>query len=1173
VATRIAADLEPIPGYRLIERIGRGGFGEVWKAEAPGGMLKAIKFVYGDLDEATEDGKPAEQELKSLHRVKSIRHPYILSLERFDIVDGQLLIVMELADRNLYDRFRECQQQGLIGIPREELIDYMEESAEALDLMNSNFQLQHLDIKPQNLFLVFNHIKVADFGLAKDMEGMQASLTGGVTPVYAAPETFECKVTRYCDQYSLGIVYQELLTGQRPFNGTTARQLMMQHIHSEPDLTPLPEADRPVIGRVLSKKPEQRFGTCAEFVQLLRDAGRPAPTIVTGVPAPDGLPPLARSTPVGSIANAPLVTPSRNLGDGAGVTARNGPANLPTVAERAKLPSLMGMRPSAANALLANAKPAAEEKTGPGCLFPSLVIGLGEMGAIVLQRLRRTLRDRFGTSSLPHLRFMLVDTDPDTIQAAGSLSAPLESNEVFLARMRKSSHYSKSRDDLPNIASWLNPQLLFRIPRHPSTAGTRSFGRLALCDHYRALTQKIRAELESILPEANLAEADKKTGLGLRSTWPRVYVVTSLVGGTGSGMFLDLAYAVRFQMKLLGYKQPEVNGVLYVPNVDRTTSKNAPVANAYAALTELYHYTSPNTVYEALFDTAVGPIIDRERPFTRCLILPLPKTAEPAETRTALGLGAGFLHHELLTPFGRIADQARTSFTKPSGLPSFFQTCGTFRLTWPRRTMLERLSLRLGERVVQVWAATSADHLIEPIRTWLDEQWANQQLNADQLFAQFKSACQEEMRQDPGAAFDAILDPWDERNRRAGLDANETCSAMEKLLQIVGKPELEGQPPQTGTLGQILEQSCKSLGSQGEKKIAGMAASLIEVPAYRFAAADEAISQLTMRIRSLLESVQPTVLQRRQESADLFFKLLGNIGQLESMSRSSRRRGMVREIIADLRVYGRKQLEYQMIRAVATVYRSMLNHAPELTRDVQLSRTRLDDIVTRLIETNNAQDKQGYLGPCKVVLPAGCASIAEAAERLVADLSPQDLLELDTRLQKRIESQFKSLFNYCLEKTDHSKAMTKLILYEGRHYLDKRLEGGNAAAIFFESTEQEQAAHRDIMQAYDEAVPELLKDRPRQEGQMCILSVPGDENGARFGRLAEQMLHDARVIVGTGTDDIVFHREQLYLSPNELPQLGPVAREAYIQVTHQDQIAPHSRNDVNWIPAGKDSPS
>ena len=168
----------------------------------------------------------AEQELKSLKRVQAVRHPYLLALDRYDIVDGRLMIVMELADCNLWDRFRECRRKGLPGIPRDELLRYMAESAEVLDLMNDQFQLQHLDIKPQNLFLLYNHVKVADFGQVKDLQGMMALVTGGITPVYAAPETFDGFVSRFCDQYSLACVYQELLTGERPFDGTSMQQLL-----------------------------------------------------------------------------------------------------------------------------------------------------------------------------------------------------------------------------------------------------------------------------------------------------------------------------------------------------------------------------------------------------------------------------------------------------------------------------------------------------------------------------------------------------------------------------------------------------------------------------------------------------------------------------------------------------------------------------------------------------------------------------------------------------------------------------------------------------------------------------------------------------------------------------------------------------------------------------------
>ncbi len=277
------AKAEPIPGYKLIEPLGKGGFGEVWKAEAPGGLLKAIKLVHGSMRSGHGEEVLVEQELKALTCVRGVRHPYILSMDRFDIIDGQLIIVMELADKNLWDRFMEYVGQSKSGIPRDELLRYLEETAEALDLMNIQYRLQHSDIKPQNLFLVHNHIKVADFGLVKDLKGVRAN-SGGFSPLYAAPETFEGWVSEHSDQYSLAIVYQELLTGQRPFDGKNPRMLMLQHMQQQPNLEALPEADRVAIGRSLSKKPEERFPTCSEMVLALKRSGRPATTPLAPTP-------------------------------------------------------------------------------------------------------------------------------------------------------------------------------------------------------------------------------------------------------------------------------------------------------------------------------------------------------------------------------------------------------------------------------------------------------------------------------------------------------------------------------------------------------------------------------------------------------------------------------------------------------------------------------------------------------------------------------------------------------------------------------------------------------------------------------------------------------------------------------------------------------------------------
>src|SRR3954447_21743008 len=91
MSTPLMNRTEPIPGYCLLEPLGSGGFGEVWKCEAPGGILKAVKIIPDGAEQIGLSDEPAVQELAALERVKALRHPFLLSLERIEAGPDGLL--------------------------------------------------------------------------------------------------------------------------------------------------------------------------------------------------------------------------------------------------------------------------------------------------------------------------------------------------------------------------------------------------------------------------------------------------------------------------------------------------------------------------------------------------------------------------------------------------------------------------------------------------------------------------------------------------------------------------------------------------------------------------------------------------------------------------------------------------------------------------------------------------------------------------------------------------------------------------------------------------------------------------------------------------------------------------------------------------------------------------
>ena len=557
------------PGYTLEERIGTGGFGEVWRVSAPGGLSKAAKVIYGNvLDER------AERELKSLDRVKNVSHPFLLSVERIEVVAGHLVIVTELADKSMKDRYEECRATGLLGIPRSELLGYIQEASDALDYLFAEFDLQHLDVKPENLLLAGGHVRVADFGLLKQLGDRSVSLVSGFTPQYTAPEVLDGRPSPYSDQYSLAVLFQQMATGHMPFDGKTAATVASQHLHSKPDVSVLNPTERYAVSKALAKDPGRRFANCTEFAKrLMHQSGA---TLLTDTDDARRRPSPHAQTPQSSPSEAPESDLQKSTLDLH--RAHDGHTIVVSKPATTTLPAL---------SLDANQ---------PRCR-PTLFIGIGGTGGRVLSALRELLGERFGDlAACPAIQFLYIDTDiaslNDTEDRLGS--AALREHETLLVPLRNTWDY-RTRE-LNGIAS-ISRRWIYNIPRSRHTEGLRALGRLALLDHSKRILDRLRVAVTDAVDEGALSATATATGLPFDNVDPRVFVVASIAGGTGGGMLLDLGYAARQVLAETGLSDEHVIGLLTYSCEDRPHTESLATANAYALLEELGRFCLPTADY------------------------------------------------------------------------------------------------------------------------------------------------------------------------------------------------------------------------------------------------------------------------------------------------------------------------------------------------------------------------------------------------------------------------------------------------------------------------------------------------------------------------------------------------------------------------------------------------
>ena len=1166
-------DAEPLPGYRLIEPIGTGGFGEVWKCIAPGGIHKAIKFVYGNLNALDGDDARAVQEMKALERVKLVRHPFVLSIEQIQDVGGELVIVMELADQNLHECLVEYQQAGRPGIPRDILLGFLDDAAVGLDHLIEKHNLQHLDVKPRNLFTVADRVKVADFGLVKQLERSSASgLLGGVTPIYAAPETFQNKISKHSDQYSLAIVYVELLTGKRPFPGKNIRQLALQHMTEPPDLSMLPDADRPILARALAKAPDERWPSCVAFIRALsgpRDAGGSS-----GGGAGGGVREAASWAKAGRTVHDVDLTPPAAYAAG-GVAVLPGPPRR--VADA--LPELD------ADHLLSATAPQAEV----GVLRPTILIGVGSFGRRALQEIRCRLTDRVGdVVNVPCFRFLYVDCDPDA--ATKAVSAPpdvaLATDEVFPAPLQPVTQYR--RRQLDQILDWLPREKLYSIPRSLHAGGSRALGRLAFCDNYLRFVTRLRRELQIAAHPESLAQSSDQTGLAIRDNAPQAYVFASASGGSG-GMLIDLGYAVRRVIARMTAAAAPVTAFVYAAAPTDPNSADPELANLYAAITELNHYADPDVAFTAHYGGPEGPKVEgRGLPFTSTYLMPMPERSVGA-FRDCVSHLAGYVAHDLTTPLGAALEQSRA---QPVGFDkSPFRTFGTYGVWFPRGLLLRAAAQKICLKLLKEWKTDHAPADAEAVTAVVTAATADPRLTPDAVRQQIEAEAVRGADGGPADQIERWLVGLDGQVSSAGRHPDAGAwsrTVWEQARDLIGARPVGEQDStlRRSRTSKTLDEAVKRVAEMWGNEFAAVVRALEELPGRRLGAIGTALKALAAACSAWADAadarVHQVAVRARQAKSDV--QAAHDVCQTGSGTFSffgGRSGRSMRHFLDQIRAFARVRLQEDFADATAKFYRALRGRVEDQLRELGYCSTRIDMLVQAMesplanlpassdtpvaLSEEALQQTIHPTNTLNVVLPAGDTHIDRSAAKVVKGVKPQDVLRLEVALQKLVLEPRGGLVALCLLNADMSRTLVAPMVEQTTAFLSDLLPVTDVTDVEVSASRARKVeVSTRISDYHTRAAPSCGAGADAQS----FVLVPETDSGKAFAGVVKRTVPTALTIAVNGAaTDLMFCREHGHLLPSEVAALLSACQPAYYQALASPQTMPHARFDVSeWLP-------
>jgi hypothetical protein len=901
-----------------------------------------------------------------------------------------------------------------------------------------------------------------------------------------------------------------------------------------------------------------------------------------------------------------------------------------------------------------------------GALRPTLVIGIGSFGRRALQELRCRFLDRFGDlDKVPMVRFLYLDLDGDAVKAAtrGSPEIALRPSEVQHLPLQPIAHYR--RRQLDQLNDWLPREKLFAMPRSLKTQGSRALGRLAFTDNYLRLVARLRREIQTACHPDSIYQTVSQTGLALRDNVPRIYVIACANGG-GSGFVVDLGYSLRRLLTQLHQPEARITNFLFCGAPDDPATPREELANLYATLTELNHFSDPSVPFTAQYGSD-GPRLVDEGAASDCNYLVMLSHRTLEARRDAMAHLSSYLFHELTTPLGIRLERGRL---KRGVLP--FRCFGTFSVWFPRGLLLHLAARGACRRLLEQWQTVTFDesavipdkHFPVPlghsddsnvlddkpcitIRDLLEAAQArvlvDPELQADALANRILDLAGQQLEGSPRELLTRLLATIEEQSQQMVAQDDPGAWARQALTRVQDWLGSGLQPPGTTTVGLrrksqltlALEHAASQLAEQWDQHFGAAAVTLMEHPGARIALAEAALHRFLRYCREAAESHQQR-LQQQAAKSQSNQKQLQNV--LDNCIEGSggfswfggRSRRLLRVFVDHLAVFARQCLAEDTLAAVQQFYGLLQGRIADRLRDLTFCRQRLRHMQEALAaeatccegqatsEEWTGRNEEAVFAPhssfavgtdsptplpstqlfwesiresatARVVLPEEAADLEQAAQRFLETLTAEQWTQLDQAVQDQVLAVSGGLQKALLGTTDLMRHLLTPLLSQIANCLSSHLPVTDVAQVEIALEDAGPDLAQRIRHYYHLAAPPLRSLRckrrsgvhqtvtvggadrrdtaPSGSKEHGFLLVPASDAGKRYGEQAQDVLPDLHLVNVPGQADLMFCREQVELSLDDLDDLLSACRAAYEEAVNLPQSSPHARFDIqDWMP-------